>query len=563
MPEPTDNFPKKIPFDRTPWRFFFEANEEEKRRQQAWQKHLAQLDGVELVLGSDVFISEMATVGDGKLHLGNRSYIAAEAQVGGGEVIFGEHCTLNAGGVVRGKVTLGDGVRIATGAQILGFNHGTEDLEKPIYKQPHTKKGIVIGDDVWVGANVVVLDGIKVGSHCILAAGAIVTKDVPEWSVMGGNPARIIKDRRSAKAKNRGGLGEAWTTFKNRVGEETVQVLSRCMDPDHGSPRDLPGEKERLRPWCDMVEIAAMTGSEIPGWSREHLIQKIRGFQDPVTGLVRGPYGEGGDWEKDGGIQTKRMNDGHSAYGVMSAGYALECMGTHLEHPVSVARDLRHEDLHQHLASLNWKARAWGAGAWVDHYATAMAFNSRYHGGAEVLPDLFGWLLLHADPMTGMWGIPTPAEGMLQPVNGFYRLTRGSFAQWGVPLPYPERSIDTVLAHSNDQRHVAPGKPTACTALDIIHPLWLCLRQTSYRRKDCEIQAGHWLERILPRWVPGEGFSFGTHEGATPGLQGTEMWLSIAWLCADLLGLGTQSGYRPRGVHRPEVWAKGLGNLGR
>jgi hypothetical protein len=132
---------------------------------------------------------------------------------------------------------------------------------------------------------------------------------------------------------------------------------------------------------------------------------------------------------------------------VMAAGYALECFGSNLLYPIQVAQDLRHEALQAHLASLTWADRAWGAGAWVDHYATALAFDRQYHGWTDSPADLFGWLNLHADPATGMWGRWRDSDGWLQPVNGFYRLTRGSYAQWGVPLPYPERSIDTVLAH--------------------------------------------------------------------------------------------------------------------
>ena len=68
---------------------------------------------------------------------------------------------------------------------------------------------------------------------------------------------------------------------------------------------------------------------------------------------------------------------------------------------------------------------------------------------------LFGWLVTHVDPATGVWGAGARETGMLLPVNGFYRATRGTFAQFGVPVPHAERLIDTVVAHAADERYFA------------------------------------------------------------------------------------------------------------
>ncbi|MGC0336192.1 hypothetical protein RKD20_001226 [Streptomyces sp. SLBN-8D4] len=59
----------------------------------------------------------------------------------------------------------------------------------------------------------------------------------------------------------------------------------------------------------------------------------------------------------------------------------------------------------------------------------------------------------------------------LRPLPGFYRLTRGSFAQFGLPVPYPERVVDAVLDHARDARHFGPGRENACNVLDVTHPL--------------------------------------------------------------------------------------------
>ena len=91
--------------------------------------------------------------------------------------------------------------------------------------------------------------------------------------------------------------------------------------------------------------------------------------------------------------------------------------------------------------------------------------------------SLFGWLLTRADPWTGMWGSPSAEAGRLQVVNGYYRLTRGSFAQFGLPVPHPERVVDAVLDHGRDPRHFGTDRENACNVLDVAHPLWLCTRQ--------------------------------------------------------------------------------------
>jgi hypothetical protein len=219
------------------------------------------------------------------------------------------------------------------------------------------------------------------------------------------------------------------------------------------------------------------------------------------------------------------------------------------------------------LEGLPWKDSAWGAGAWIDSWATAAHWNLRHPANAHLVPGtleaLFGWLLTRADPWTGMWGSPSTTAGRLQVVNGYYRLTRGSFAQFGMPVPHPERVVDAVLDHSRDARYFGAGRENACNVLDVAHPLWLCTRQLggarggddAYRAAEIRAWAEHRLTTALATWQDGKGFGFGpgtTGPGPEPGLQGTEMWLAIVWLLADLVGRSDSLGYRPRGVHRPE-----------
>ncbi|NJK91941.1 MAG: acyltransferase [Blastochloris sp.] len=121
------------------------------------------------------------------LHLGDQSYIAAHCHVT--ETLrMGADCTLNTHCISRGQVIIGHSVRIGSHTRLLGFNHGFDNLEIPLWKQPHFSKGIVIGDDVWIGAGVIIVDGVRIGSHAILAAGAVVTKDVPDFAWSGATP---------------------------------------------------------------------------------------------------------------------------------------------------------------------------------------------------------------------------------------------------------------------------------------------------------------------------------------------------------------------------------------
>jgi hypothetical protein len=254
------------------------------------------------------------------------------------------------------------------------------------------------------------------------------------------------------------------------------------------------------------------------------------------------------------------LHERDSAYHILSVGYALDVLGSGFPHPITVVAEAEPAELIDFLESLPWQGRPWSAGHHVDALGTALRWN--LPAGVACRPGtaeaLWGWLTFHADPRTGMWGTPDD-QGMLQVVNGFYRASRGTYAQFGLPLPYPERVIDTVLAHAAVQRFFAPDRQNACNVLDVIHPLWLAARQTDYRRDDLVRLAESLLTDALGHWTDGQGFGFqapspraGAGTPTTPGLQGTEMWLSIVWLLADTVGLAGELGYRPRGVHRPE-----------
>jgi acetyltransferase-like isoleucine patch superfamily enzyme len=192
---PTEAELRRQRFDFNPWFFPGESTAGEKDAQAQYQALLHRLYGVNV--GPNCFLSPAASItgspGDA-LQMGRDGFVAAGAYVTG-SVVLGDNCTINPYATIRAKFRCGHGVRIGAYACIVGFNHGFDRIDIPIYEQPHTSKGIVLGDDIWVGAQVTIVDGVTVGSHAILAGGAVVTRDVPDYAIVGGNPAKIIRMR--------------------------------------------------------------------------------------------------------------------------------------------------------------------------------------------------------------------------------------------------------------------------------------------------------------------------------------------------------------------------------
>lgn len=93
----------------------------------------------------------------------------------------------------QGGITIGDRVYTAPLVQLLAVNHVYDDPARPMVDQGITAEGIVIEDDVWIGAGAIVTDGVRVGRGAVVAAGAVVTQDVPPHTVVGGVPARVLK----------------------------------------------------------------------------------------------------------------------------------------------------------------------------------------------------------------------------------------------------------------------------------------------------------------------------------------------------------------------------------
>jgi acetyltransferase-like isoleucine patch superfamily enzyme len=97
-------------------------------------------------------------------------------------------------------VRIGRKVLVAAYTYLVGGDHLYDRVDVPVLDQGRTARGIEVGDNVWLGAHVVVADGVRIGRDAVIGAGAVVTGDIPEFHVAAGVPARVIRDRRRAES---------------------------------------------------------------------------------------------------------------------------------------------------------------------------------------------------------------------------------------------------------------------------------------------------------------------------------------------------------------------------
>lgn len=134
--------------------------------------------------------------------IGKNSTVHPTALIREGQfVTIGDHCLVNnncllqAGKSEQGRISLGNYVHMGANVIILGFNHGFYTRELPIKEQDYMDAPVIIEDDVWIGGGVIILAGVTIGKGAIIAGGAVVTKDVPPYTIVGGVPAKVIKER--------------------------------------------------------------------------------------------------------------------------------------------------------------------------------------------------------------------------------------------------------------------------------------------------------------------------------------------------------------------------------
>ena len=130
-----------------------------------------------------------------KFSLGDYSVVESYSCINNavGDVIIGDHTRVGLHNTVIGPVTIGNHVNLAQGITVTALNHNFADNNLRIDEQGVSTNPVTIGDDIWIGANAVILPGVTIGNHSVVAAGAVVTKDVPPHTLVGGVPAKIIK----------------------------------------------------------------------------------------------------------------------------------------------------------------------------------------------------------------------------------------------------------------------------------------------------------------------------------------------------------------------------------
>lgn len=116
-----------------------------------------------------------------------------------GEVSIGANSRIGLGNTIIGPVYIGNEVHLAQGVVVSGLNHNYKDPNTFIISQGVSTFPITIDDDVWIGANSVILANVHIGHHSIVAAGSIVTRNIPPYTIVAGNPARSIKHYDAAK----------------------------------------------------------------------------------------------------------------------------------------------------------------------------------------------------------------------------------------------------------------------------------------------------------------------------------------------------------------------------
>lgn len=146
--------------------------------------------------GSKIYHSvRMDTPPYRRFWLGRRSVVESYCCINNavGDVTIGDYSRVGIHCTLIGPVCIGSHVHLAQGITVTALNHNFEDTTRRIDQQGVSTKPVVIGDDVWIGANAVILPGVTIGPHSVVAAGAVVTRDVPPGCVVGGVPAKVIR----------------------------------------------------------------------------------------------------------------------------------------------------------------------------------------------------------------------------------------------------------------------------------------------------------------------------------------------------------------------------------
>ena len=149
-----------------------------------------------IILQNCIFYGSENIHFDTNVSIGANSLFSAE----GGQIQVGSNTSFNAGvhinAAVCGKIFIGKNCLIGPNVVMRTADHIFTKIDTPIRKQGHKCANIFLEEDVWIGANVVITGGVKIGKGCVIGAGSVVTKNIPEFSIAVGVPAKVIKSRK-------------------------------------------------------------------------------------------------------------------------------------------------------------------------------------------------------------------------------------------------------------------------------------------------------------------------------------------------------------------------------
>lgn len=139
---------------------------------------------------------------DGRIHIGQESSIESNVVLVAkrGSIILGDSVFIGRGTTVvaNTSISVGSDCLIGEFTTIRDQNHGISNTDIPFRQQPMSSKPIVIGNNVWIGAKSTIVAGVVIGDNCVIAANAVVTKNIASNSVVGGVPATIIRSLKSS-----------------------------------------------------------------------------------------------------------------------------------------------------------------------------------------------------------------------------------------------------------------------------------------------------------------------------------------------------------------------------
>lgn len=476
---------------------------------------------------------------DGTIKIGERCWLHPGVLVlaYGGTISIGDDCTINPYCILygHGGLIIGNGVRIAAHSVIIPSNHIFLNPDIPIYKQGVTKKGIKIGDDVWVGANVTILDGVTIGNGSVIAAGSVVNKDVPPFAVVGGVPIRALKTRKR-KTERTDTISESEIEDRlEQIRKDVANFLQKRQVEErpfgHFQTCKTAYETDELDAATAGIELWMMLNLPLDETQRQDAIQYLKSYQNPKTGLVVDPTWKRRQLSDD----IKILEDGDTFF-TGTVVEALSSLNTNLDYPVHYLETLPSDELIANTQLMYSALHKYSIG----DYAILVEHNRRLgiQNSAEQQKAILELLKNTQDPLSGLWPKGNVFPPYTPAINRAFHFLRGTWNLTNSPYELPNRMIDTCLEAAYDSDYYGWDSGEACNDLDLAFVLYSASRWSIYRQDEIGQWAAEHLPQILRVQKSDGGFSY-HHEKAmykhnnismSPGLAEGDVWGTLMYM---------------------------------